>query len=851
MTDNLSKLSALEQKELLVDLLSQRPKRVFPLSLAQQRLWFLDRLHPGNPVYNVPFGLRLRGNLNRRALELGVRGLIQRHEILRTNFETDADRPVQVAVADFAIEIPFIDLVAISSSDRQLEVHRIGMQEARFPFNLAVGPLLRFKLIRVSTDEHLFLCVMHHIVCDGWSLEILARELAAFYAEYSGGPSAALSDLPLQYGDYAQWQHEWIAGDILAGQAQYWKRKLAGAPAFLHLPADRVRPIEQSYEGAHHVIAIPKKLIDGLVDFGRTQRATLFMVMLTAFKTLLHCYTGAKDILVGVPVAGRNRIELEDLVGFFVNMLAMRVDFSGDPHFDELLLQVREVALEAFANADLPFEKLVADLNPERTLSYSPVIQVMFSAVKVRKLPNFGNVLVSPYIFNSCTSLFDLSVEFIEEAEDYWWLRVGYATSLFDYARMAKMMDDYLRLLRTVVAQPELRISTLVSLLRTNGDVTVRNGNILSDRATNLTALRVPDCHSKDKAEPGDALEQILVRIWERMLGTPGIRVNENFFDLGGHSLLAAQLVSEAEKAIGRAIPLSALFRGSTIESFAELIRSGTESSPDPLVMVLNAGTQGSPLFAIVQSGWDALGYALLARHIGSERPFYKLQANTHVHNIPLSSEDLRTVAREYVAAMRAVQPKGPYFLVGMCYGVHIAEQMVLELESQNHEVGYLGIIDTFVLEHSHIRWLEQLEGFRRGRQNVSRLPLLAQALHYKQVIKKRLQQFLLHETEPASSWAKAFWPGKEFRPKQFSAPVLLFRKPKQPYFKIRDREMGWGARSLSGVKICTVNGTAHEEMLREPAVGVIAAQLSNTLRRMERGDSFHACFREPESIST
>jgi hypothetical protein len=154
-------------------------------------------------------------------------------------------------------------------------------------------------------------------------------------------------------------------------------------------------------------------------------------------------------------------------------------------------------------------------------------------------------------------------------------------------------------------------------------------------------------------------------------------------------------------------------------------------------------------------------------------------------------------------------------------------------------------------LEYSHIRWLEQLEGFRRGRQNVSRLPLLAQALHYKQVIKKRLQQFLLHETEPASSWAKAFWPGKEFRPKQFSAPVLLFRKPKQPYFKIRDREMGWGARSLSGVKICTVNGTAHEEMLREPAVGVIAAQLSNTLRRMERGDSFHACFREPESIST
>src|SRR5882757_182909 len=226
MQDNLSNLSTIEQKELLVGLLSQRPKRIFPLSLAQQRLWFLDRLYPENPAYNIPIGLHLRGNLNRSALESSVKALIQRHETVRTNFETDAGRPVQVVSADSTIEISFVDLAGIPSSDRQLEVHRLGIEEARLPFSLATGPLLRLKLIRLAAEEHLLLCVMHHIVCDGWSWEIFVRELAALYVQYSGGPYASLADLPIQYGDYAKWQLEWISCDLFADQTQYWKQKL-------------------------------------------------------------------------------------------------------------------------------------------------------------------------------------------------------------------------------------------------------------------------------------------------------------------------------------------------------------------------------------------------------------------------------------------------------------------------------------------------------------------------------------------------------------------------------------------------------------------------------------------------
>jgi thioesterase domain-containing protein/acyl carrier protein len=408
------------------------------------------------------------------------------------------------------------------------------------------------------------------------------------------------------------------------------------------------------------------------------------------------------------------------------------------------------------------------------------------------------------------------------------------------------MLDHYLNMLATIAAQPDLRISRLASLVEGQGDVAACNVRTPSHREANPTVVphrEVPDSQLEDEVERRDALEEILVRIWERVLGISGIGIRDDFFDLGGHSLLAAHLVSEVEKVVGCNVPLSALFRGSTIESFAEVIRHGTAWSPDPLLMEISAGSWGFPLFAIVQSGVDALGYGLLARHMGAEQPFYKLQAHAPTCPIvPFSIEELRTIAREYIAAMRVIQPKGPYFLIAMCNGVHIAEQMVLELEAQGHEVGLFGIIDTFVLQYSDIRWLARLESFRVRRQSLSKLSLLAQVSHYRQAVKNRLRRVLLRETEPFSPWTKAVWPGKEFHLKRFRAPVLLFKRSKQPYFKAKDREMGWGARSLSGIEVCTVNVVAHEEMLREPAVEVMAEQLKHALyHRIEKGDSFNA----------
>jgi len=835
LSDTISNLSVVENRELLVSLLSQQASReAFPLSLAQKRLWFIDQLYPGNPAYNVPFAMKLKGELSRAALQRALRDLVERHEILRTRFQSDGDCPLQTVTTDYTIEVTLVDLSGTSESSRHAEVYKQAMEEAGVPFDLAAGPPLRSKLYRLAPEEHILLCVMHHIVCDGWSLGVFVRELSALYGQYCGGPHASLPGLSIQYRDYVKWQREWIAGDLLAAQVRYWKRQLEGAPSFLPLPADHLRPAEQDHSGATQILSIPNELVHQVAEFARTRRATLFMVMLSVFKTLLHSYSGTNDILVGVPVAGRNRIELEDLVGFFVNTLVLRTDFSRNPQFEDFLLQVREVCLDAFAHADLPFEKLVEELNPPRALSYMPVVQVMFSTVKVRNYPDFGAVSALPFPLGSSKAVFDISVEVIEDVGDCWWLRVVYATALFEAKRMVRMLNDYLTLLTAVAKRPQLRISELDSLLAQDKVQTLAYRELeplaIGQRGVSSSPLN-------EDTGPRNALERTLVRIWERVLGVSGIGIRDNFFDLGGHSLLAARLVSEAGKAVGRSVPLSALFRGSTIESFAQVIQCHDTWTPDPLLMEINPGKHGPPLFAIVQSGVDTLGYALLARQIGDEQPFYKLQACAPFCPIvPFSVDELRSIACEYIGAMRAIQPDGPYFLIAMCNGVHIAEQMVLELEASGLEVGCLTIIDTFVLQFSEIRWLARIEAFRIGRREVLSLPLSQQVWHYKRALKNRARRLFLRESPPASPWTAAVWPGKEFQPRPFRAPVILFKRPKQPYFKMKDPGMGWGARTSSGVEIFTVDVAAHHMMLREPAIHLIAEYLKEALHRMEPG---------------
>jgi amino acid adenylation domain-containing protein len=432
-----------------------------PLSFAQQRLWFLDQLEPGNPLYNVPVALRLEGALDADALGAALREVVRRHESLRTTFESDGARPAQVVSTTTEFAVGSIDLSALSPAERDAELSRLTTEEAGRPFDLARGPLLRASLLRLDEAEHVLLLTMHHIVSDGWSLEVLARELAALYEAYRRGHESPLAELPIQYADYSVWQRDWLQGDALEEQLTYWRRQLAGAPPALDLPTDRPHPARRSYEGASLAVELPSALTEELRAFSRRAGVTPFMTLLAAWQALLARYTGQTDIAVGVPIANRQRRELEDLIGLFVNTLVLRTDLSGDPTFSELLAHVRGTALEAYAHQDVPFEKLVEELQPERSLSRTPLFQVLFNWQKAAEEEFSAQDLrlrVLPTDIR--TAKFDLTLTFFDAREE---LRghLAYSTELFDEATIRRLASHYVTLLAAALRAPELRVAEL------------------------------------------------------------------------------------------------------------------------------------------------------------------------------------------------------------------------------------------------------------------------------------------------------------------------------------------------------------------------------------------------------
>ena len=413
------------------------------LSFAQERLWFLDQLEPDTALYNIPIGLGLKGTLKVAVLQRSLEEMVRRHEALRTCFEMVEGRPVQVIQPATSVEMPVIDVSDLAEPEREREARRLCAEAAQRPFDLAHGPVLRATLIRLGPGEHLFLMVVHHIASDGWSMGLLVGELKLLYQAFCENQPSPLPELPIQYADYALWQRGWLQGEVLARQVNYWKQQLAGAPEVLALPTDRPRPAIQSYRGALLSDELPRPLLSALRELSRREGGSLFMTLLAAFQTLLSRYTGVEDVLVGSPIANRNRVEVEGLVGFFVNTLVMRGDLSGDPSFRTLLRRTREVALGAYAHQDLPFEKLVEELQPERNLSHSPLFQVM---LVLQNAPvesvQLAGLEASPLPIESRTSKFDLTL-FIREREGGLHATVEYNTDLFEGETIRRMLGHY------------------------------------------------------------------------------------------------------------------------------------------------------------------------------------------------------------------------------------------------------------------------------------------------------------------------------------------------------------------------------------------------------------------------
>jgi len=495
-----------EQRELLELLLKEegldatalpilpqgRESAMFPLSFAQQRLWFLHQLEPDNVAYNVAFAVRLKGALDIRALEESLSEVSRRHEALRTTFVVVEGNPWQVVGDPEPMRLPVEDVSALPVEEREKEILRLAEAEGRTPFDLARGPLLRAKLVRAGAEEHVALLMMHHIASDAWSMGVFLHELSTLYNASASGRPAPLAELPIQYVDFAVWQRQRLQGEALDEHLDYWRKQLADITPMLSLPMDKPRPPANTYRGANVPLKLRRELHEGLKELSRQEGVTSFMTLLAAYKTLLHRYSGQRDIVVGTPIANRNRAEIENLIGFFANTLVLRTDLGGEPSFRELLARVRDVTVGAYEHQDLPFETLVDALQPERDLSRNPLFQVWFALeVAPGEAYRLTGLTMSNLAVEDTTAKFDLTLT-LALVEGELSGQFNYNVDLFEETTIRRLAAQFERLIEEIVANVERKITRLALLSETEVERIVEEWNeteVEYDRDASLHGL--------------------------------------------------------------------------------------------------------------------------------------------------------------------------------------------------------------------------------------------------------------------------------------------------------------------------------------------------------------------------
>lgn len=550
-------------------------KEGFPLSYAQQRLWFFEQLEPGTAVYNIPILFQLSGQLQIPALQHSLNEIVRRHEILHTYFVTTHGEPRQYSVPAVNIPISIINLQNLSPTEQTTEIHRIVIEEMLRGFELTRGPLLRVSLLRLAESRYTLFFMIHHIVFDEWSKGVFLRELSMLYAAFATGTPSPFSELPIQYADFACWQRQQLQGKVFEIQLSYWKQVLAGKIPLMQLPTDRPRPRIQTFHGATHSFMFSKSLMNALKLLSQHENATLFMTLLAAWKILLFYYTGLEDILVGTLIANRNIEVIEDLIGFFANTLVLRTNLSGNPSFRELLIRVREVTLGAYSHQDMPIEKLVEILQPERSLRYHPFFQVFFvfqnAPMEKLELPGVNVCTLKP---RNVTSLFDLEL-YIHEAEDGLQGNLEYKTDLFDEATMIRLIKDFQTILEASIAHPDWRMTEFHRVCA-DGQKQRNTPGMLSE-----TNVGIYPALSPGNSSPSDFsfLENKLCAIWFEILGGKDVDIYDNFFDLGGHSLLAIQLIFQVRNLFHLNITLRDFFEHPTVAGLAQLMNRSSEQN--------------------------------------------------------------------------------------------------------------------------------------------------------------------------------------------------------------------------------------------------------------------------------
>lgn len=807
------------------------------LSYAQERLWFLDRLHPETPVYNIPYCVELKGRLDACALAKALTAIVERHHVLRTTFSAEDGSPVQAVSREYACPLTELDLRLHRGG-----CHEVLQQEARRCFDLSQDVLLRGLLVRLGDGEHRLLLNIHHIAADGWSLSILFRELSELYSAYVGGREPDLPALPIQYADYAERQREWLRGEALEKRLGYWRRQLAGA-AELELPLDHPRPAVQTFCGGLERLQLCQRLMEALEAVSRREDVTLFMTLLAGFQALLHRYTGQEDVVVGTAVANRTAVETEGLIGFFVNTLALRTRISGDLAFRQLLQRVRDAALEAYGNQELPFEKLVEALQPERNLQRTPLFQVMFvlQNTPVAEL-QFSGLEVRTLEFDNGTAKFDLTIS-IEDRDGNMEVRAKYNTDLFEASTIRQMLQHYHRLLEGVAEDPHQSIATLPLFAESEPPRPQKHiaGSVQArDFQRNLqSGQRLSPAFQA----PRDSLEALLVKMWEDLLGKQPIGVADNFFDLGGHSLLAARLCARLESKLARQVPLSYLFAAPTVESLARALRGPHDATK--FLQIVPVQSKGSrPPFLSLDA---APVFRELAIMLGDDQPFYSLCSSFCVDGKPLRT--IESIAARYVDAVREFTLPAPYCVGGWCLNGVLAYELARQLVESGIRVQCLVLFDSpdpnyYRNPKTVARLPVKLEyHFRRLRQLTVKAMTSYIALRVSgvvQVLCDKGLEFIYRCCSALNRPVPTFLQdsrlilqiaAREYQPKPYRGRIVLFVPQYRPTG--RNIHCGWEDLALGGVEVHVIPGD-HQSMFQEPNVTALGHELSTALKNTQ-----------------
>lgn len=659
------------------------------LSSAQQRLWFIHAMDPSSATYNVTQCYRLRGSLDVVALTAALEDVVDRHETLRSTF------PVIRRVPHVSVEPGVFSGLAVigfppePSGDREAEAMEIIEKEASAPFDLSLGPLFRATLLTLSPTDHFLLFVLHHIVCDEWSLRNLYLEIGEAYRAHSIGTEPDLPKLPMQYSDFALWQREHLSSGAYEESRRYWQAALKGVPENFTIPYDGVAQTGRQPGTHRHSWLISPDLVEDLGHLGQEVGATPFMTMLGAFLVVLRGWVGSEDIVVGTPTADRQSAEFENLIGYFANTLILRVTANGVSPFTEFLCQVRSCVLKGIDHQDLPFDQLVETLNPARSDRGNPFFKVLFTHRNTIPLEFAAPGLrVSQIELDREHPKTDLWLA-VKDGKDGRWATLVYDTSLYDQSTIESVAEDLNRVLHQIVSAADIRLSTLCAELTGPG------------RRKRPTTLQSPDADVRvrslsaelplDQNETGDQTRRML-DIWKRVLGTQDVSAEDDFFALGGHSMLVLELFAEIDQEFGVSLPLSVLFGAPTVSALVHRIKETADPTASKLVVPMQPLGEKTPVFAIPSGGSSVLIYRSLVHSLGTDRPFYGLEHPGM--NDGNTLENFDDIVSRYMQEIRLIHPGRACILIGKCSGALAAFELARLLVSEGRSVQQVFLSD-------------------------------------------------------------------------------------------------------------------------------------------------------------